>query len=590
MSESLHEATPPFTEWFGFPVIFRSFKLSVQPGKMILAVAGLLLTYLVGACLDGIWASAGARVYSGEIGQYVSSSGTEFERWKERQAVTDDQELAGMMVSQGAADSLDEAREDLERDRHGAINKLRARIDEKYQPLMNVDERRKAEEKRIEELPEDQRKAERDRLEETLPEMVHRSRAEYEALMAQIDELGTQRIFGQWINAELQFARTAVGALLSGNLVARRGAETEVWAHAINPFVPESFAGALVNMLGAGCWMMRIHPWYFICFVLINLAIWSLIGGGLCRMAAMEATLDQRISIGRALTFSKGKWREFFLAPLIPLVFVGIVGLLLWIGGLGTAIPVVGEIVGPLLFPLALLGGFVIALVVVGATGGAALMWPTIAVEGSDSFDAISRSFSYIYNRPWRSIFYGLVLLVYGSLCYVFLRFFVWLLLICTHVFVSWGVGIFADRPAAGPGMNKLDVMWAQPTFENLRPQFEMINLSRAEPFGAAVIWIFVSLVVVALHAFVISFLLNGFTWVYLLLRRVVDATDLEDVYTEEIEEAKIEQVTEAAPGEAPAAESQPAETPTAETQPPETPEPPSESSSETEPPPPPEG
>jgi hypothetical protein len=159
----------------------------------------------------------------------------------------------------------------------------------------------------------------------------------------------------------------------------------------------------------------------------------------------------------------------------------------------------------------------------------------------------------------------------------MFLRFFVWLLLICTHVFVSWGVGMFADRPAAGAEMNKFDVMWSQPAFENLRPQFEMINLSRVEPFGAAVIWIFVSLVVVALHAFVISFLLNGFTWIYLLLRRVVDATDLEDVYTEEIEEAKIEQAVEAIPAEAPAAEPRPSEAP----------EPPSESSPDTESPPP---
>ena len=47
---------------------------------------------------DRIWASAGARVYSGEIGQYVSSSGTEFERWKGQRALADDQELAGMMV------------------------------------------------------------------------------------------------------------------------------------------------------------------------------------------------------------------------------------------------------------------------------------------------------------------------------------------------------------------------------------------------------------------------------------------------------------------------------------------------------------
>ena len=38
-----------------------------------------------------------------------------------------------------------------------------------------------------------------------------------------------------------------------------------------------------------------------------------------------------------------------------------------------------------------------------GTVGGFGLMYPTVAVEGSDSFDAISRSFSYVFARPWRS-------------------------------------------------------------------------------------------------------------------------------------------------------------------------------------------
>ncbi len=68
MSERPHDATSPFTQWFGFAIIFRTFKLAVQPGKMLLAIAGLLMTYLIGTCLDGIWAAGGSRVFSGEIG------------------------------------------------------------------------------------------------------------------------------------------------------------------------------------------------------------------------------------------------------------------------------------------------------------------------------------------------------------------------------------------------------------------------------------------------------------------------------------------------------------------------------------------
>ena len=61
-------------------------------------------------------------------------------------------------------------------------------------------------------------------------------------------------------------------------------------------------------------------------------------------------------------------------------------------------------------------------LVLLGTVGGFNLMYPTIAVEGSDSFDAISRTFSYVYARPWRMLFYTLVAIVYGALCYLFVR------------------------------------------------------------------------------------------------------------------------------------------------------------------------
>jgi hypothetical protein len=251
-------------------------------------------------------------------------------------------------------------------------------------------------------------------------------------------------------------------------------------------------------------------------------------------MAALQTTRDDKISMGHAAQFACEKWRDFFLTPIIPVIFLSVLGLGLFVGGMVTAIPVIGEIVGTLLFPAALIGGFVIALVIVGFFGGMGMMWPTIAVEGSDSFDAISRSFSYVYNRPWRTIVLVLAMLIYGSLCYLFMRFFLWLILIGTHIPIAMGAGVWADRPDAGPDMNKFSVMWEAPTFGDLRPQFEMVHLSGAEPFGAVIMWSCVSLAVLTLRAFVISFLLTGFTWVYLLLRREVDATDMDDVYLDE--------------------------------------------------------
>ena len=62
-------------------------------------------------------------------------------------------------------------------------------------------------------------------------------------------------------------------------------------------------------------------------------------------------------------------------------------------------------------------------LLLVGLVFGAPLMIPTICVEGTDSFDAISRSMSYVYARPWRYIWCKLVALVYGIPCAIDARF-----------------------------------------------------------------------------------------------------------------------------------------------------------------------
>jgi len=200
------------------------------------------------------------------------------------------------------------------------------------------------------------------------------------------------------------------------------------------------------------------------------------------------------------------------------------------------AIPYVGELLGGLLMGLALLGGFMMALVIIGAAGGFGLMWPTIAVEGSDGFDAISRSYSYLFSRPWRTAFYAVVGLVYGSLCYLFARFFVVVVLKVTRLFVGWGAGLFGTyRPGVGSeGATKIDSMWAIPSFEHLYWPIPPFGTEHAEAVGAFFVSIWLWLLVGLLCAFLASFFLSGSTIVYYLLRKEVDATDFNDVFVEE--------------------------------------------------------
>ncbi|MFP4052980.1 MAG: hypothetical protein ACLFV7_03850, partial [Phycisphaerae bacterium] len=185
--------------------------------------------------------------------------------------------------------------------------------------------------------------------------------------------------------------------------------------------------------------------------------------------------------------------------------------------------------------PLGLLLGLFIAFMTIGLVAGGPLMYPTIAVEGSDSFDAISRSFSYVFARPWRSALYGLVALVYGVITYLFVRLFIFLTLCTTHWFVAGGVFTGGDR--LGEGADKLDVIWAAPQFGDLFGRFNWQAMSGMESVGAVLIGVWVFLLAGVVAAYLLSYFASATTTIYFLLRRQVDATDLDDVYVEEADE-----------------------------------------------------
>jgi hypothetical protein len=174
--------------------------------------------------------------------------------------------------------------------------------------------------------------------------------------------------------------------------------------------------------------------------------------------------------------------------------------------------------------------------VLLGLVGGFNLMYPTIAVEGSDSFDAISRSFSYVFARPWRMLFYTLVAIVYGALTYTFVRMFIWLVLALTHYFVGWWLGGQPERHWAGvPG--EAAAIWPAPRMDVLPYNVNYDGLKWSEDFAAGMISFWVYLVIGLLGAYAISFYFSANTIIYYLMRREVDATELEDVYVEETDD-----------------------------------------------------
>jgi hypothetical protein len=549
-------------EAFGFTYLFRTFKIATHPSKIILALVAIGLTVLLGRfVMDPLWTlSDSNRVAPGETwGFWQAPSRGDFRfvknNWLKNARPG---ELQGLLSSLGVTDADKLVKSDIDEAIKLAHEKIRAKLAD---DLKTAGDQRK---KDVDAAAAKQDKKEKadalENAEESYLTARHSAVMTASQRQARLDAAKGQGPFAaflQWEAACMENAVTAVrrGEFLGGadqiarargnpaisaeQTPARAQAEGEAAAN-----VPPALGGQPVGVLGwllmmvVGLWwLIMTYPLYAAIYLLLALAIWAVLGGAICRIAALQSARDEKISIPAAIRFALSRGVSFLTAPLLPLALAGLLGLVMVLGGLLGMIPYAGEWIVAILFLLPLILGAMIAFMLIGLGGGAPLMWPTIAVEGSDSFDAISRSFNYVYARPFRYGLYWLVTLVYGTFCYLFVRLFAYLALAATHWFVSWPMSWgWNSRDFFAHGAGKLDVMWAQPTFDAFHPPMQTFAMDGSEYGAAMVLSFWVYLVAGVVLAFLASFLLSAATNIYFLMRQRVDSTDLDDVYVEEAE------------------------------------------------------
>ena len=317
----------------------------------------------------------------------------------------------------------------------------------------------------------------------------------------------------------------------------RTGVFSTLWG-----FASEKFNGALESLFAFNLpavakniaeyfkaleWALRYHWLYCIIFFVIKLAVISVAGGGLCRIAALQFARGEKPGLTEAIRFGITKFTSFFTAPLIPVGVIIFIGLGMFLLGLIGNIPRVGELMVGFFTPLALMAGALIAVVSIGLIAGFNLIFPAVACDGSDSFDAISRSFRYVYSRPWRMGLYTVAAAVYGAICYTSIRFFTFLLLLGSRQFIR--LGLWVDNSNE---VNKLSVIWPRPSFTSLLGSSDLAASNWAESVAAFLIHLFLLAVLGLLISFIISFYFSANTVIYALLRNKVDDIALDDVHT----------------------------------------------------------
>ena len=161
-----------------------------------------------------------------------------------------------------------------------------------------------------------------------------------------------------------------------------------------------------------------------------------------------------------------------------------------------------GVIVVGLIWPLLLLAGLLMALLLLGLAFGWPLMWATISTEGTDAFDALSRSYAYLFQRPLRVLFYAFIAAVLGWLG--------WLLVVNFAAGVIWLTDWAAAWGCGG---------------------VRMADIENGTQAGSGVIHFWVVGVKFLAVGFRYGYFFTAAAAIYLLLRRDVDATETDEVF-----------------------------------------------------------
>jgi hypothetical protein len=256
---------------------------------------------------------------------------------------------------------------------------------------------------------------------------------------------------------------------------------------------------------------------YFLFGGLWTLAVWALAGGAITRLAIVPLATEQHIGFRAALWHSLRMFPTYFLSPLFPFLGVIVLGALLALVGLLLRGGSVGLAVAGVLWFLVILGGFAMAYLLVGLLFGWPLMWAAASAErDADLFDSVSRAYSYTRQAPLKYLFYAIVAVLFGGLCWLLVELFAEAVISLGEWGVSWGAG--RDR-----------------MLELRDATIERSSLAR---FGLSLIAAWTGLVRAVATGFAFSFFWCAFCAIYLLLRYDVDRREMDEVWLDPREPA----------------------------------------------------
>ncbi len=239
--------------------------------------------------------------------------------------------------------------------------------------------------------------------------------------------------------------------------------------------------------------------------VFLTLAVWSIGGCAIARMAAADFSQGVLIPWAEGRNFAWTRKGSVILAVLGPVILAVIMVLGLAVAGWALfSLPWV-NVLGAILYSLALAVAAVLVVLVAAYAIGFPMLVPAVACEGSDGIDAIGRAYAYVLSKPLRLVGYAIILVALGIIA-VRIAFWatdsvVW--------FAAYSASLFAGETATAI----------------LNEQMEPA-LTGSAAYSSRIVRFWTSLVGLLGTAYFVSYFHCASTTLYLLMRRACDGQD----------------------------------------------------------------
>jgi hypothetical protein len=311
-------------------------------------------------------------------------------------------------------------------------------------------------------------------------------------------------------------------------------APVKIWTYFTRPFMAMFEAKSPTGFL----FLLLCGVW--------ELLVWGLVGGAITRIAALKFTRDEAPGLIAALKHSFSKWPSYSLPPIVALAGASVFAIQLFVLGLVMRIGILAFLTA-LVWPFVILLGLMMAVLLIGALVGWPLMWATVSVEGTDAFDALSRSYAYVYHRPWRLLWYAMFSLFLAVVSMFVVKLFASSAIALGNWSIDWGLDDVTMHQVVSPDApvhsapKKLDLAPGAnaPTDIDI-PELEAPtspDLGRTLMATKSIIGFWKGIVALLVAGYQAGFLWVSAVGIYLLLRRDIDGVQTGEVFVDQAEE-----------------------------------------------------